>query len=200
MIFRMEIVNESAWVESENGKININNFEINIITPVSDDMSNDEKKESAEMLVSLLEKQYKLDKKDPIIEKELKDACIKYWHNNDRRLRHFNLSLSNFDFYKWEVIPNRVNDIYKNNKPLLVGYLSVIKKNIAQKCAYGQVNSRDEIYNALRVSFVWDPFEEKPELLLNPYRLKVVDNPMGNPILDKLIDVTNAYVTKIKKK
>ena len=27
----MEIVNESAWVESENGKININNFEINII-------------------------------------------------------------------------------------------------------------------------------------------------------------------------
>ena len=52
---------------------------------------------------------------------------------------------SNFDFYKWEVIPNRVNDIYKNNKPLLVGYLSVIKKNIAQKCAYGQVNSRDEI-------------------------------------------------------
>ena len=78
MIFRMEIVNESAWVESENGKININNFEINIITPFSDDMSNDEKKESAEMLVSLLEKQYKLDKKDPIIEKELKDACIKY--------------------------------------------------------------------------------------------------------------------------
>lgn len=196
----MEIVNESAWVESENGKININNFEINIITPFSDDMSNDEKKESAEMLVSLLEKQYKLDKKDPIIEKELKDACIKYWHNNDRRLRHFNLSLSNFDFYKWEVIPNRVNDIYKNNKPLLVGYSSVIKKNIAQKCAYGQVNSRNEIYNALRVSFVWNPFEEKPELLLNPYRLKVVDNPMGNPILDKLIDVTNAYVTHYKKK
>ena len=44
MIFRMEIVNESAWVESENGKININNFEINIITPFSDDMSNDDSK------------------------------------------------------------------------------------------------------------------------------------------------------------
>ncbi len=196
----MEIVNESAWVESDNGKININNFEVNIITPFTEDMQDDEKKESASMLVSLLEKQYKLDKKDPIIEKELKNACIAYWHNNDRKLRHFNLSLNDFDFYKWEVIPNRVNDIYKNTKPLLVGYSSVIKKSIAQKCAYGQVKSRDEIYNALRVSFVWDPFEEKPELLLNPYRLKVVDNPMGNPILDKLIDITNAYVTHYKKK
>lgn len=196
----MEIVNESAWVESDNGKISINNFDINIIISFTEDMSNEEKKESAEMLVSLLEKQYKLDKKDPMIEKELKDACIKYWHENDRKLKHFNLSLNDFDYYKWEIIPNKVNDVYKNTKPLLVGYSSVIKKNIAQKCAHGQVKSRDEIYNAMRVSFVWDPFEEKAELLLNPYRLKVVDNPMDNPILDKLIDATNAYVTKFKKK
>lgn len=195
----MDIVNESAWVESDNGKLDIRSLYVNIITPYSEDMNDEDKKESAKILIDLLKKQYKLDRKDPIIEKELKNACIKYWHNNDRKLNHYSLRLDDFNFSKIEIIPS-INGLMLNNTPLLVGYSSTIKREIAQRCAHGQVKARDEIYKALSVSFVWDPFEEEPEILQNPYRLKVIDNPYGNPILDKMIDVMNEYVDIAKKK
>ena len=195
----MDIVNESAWVESDNGKLDIRSLSVNIIIPYNEDMNDEDKKESAKILIDLLKKQYKLDRKDPIIEKELKNACIKYWHENDRKLNHYSLRLDDFNFTKIEIIPS-INGLMLNNAPLLVGYSSTIKREIAQRCAYGQVKARDEIYKALSVSFVWDPFEEKPEVLQNPYRLKVIDNPYGNPILDKMIDVMNEYVDIAKKK
>ena len=195
----MAIVNESAWVESDNGKLDIKSLFVNIITPYSEDMNDEDKKESAKILIDLLKKQYKLDRKDPIIEKELKNTCIKYWHENDRKLNHYSLRLDDFNFTKIEIIPS-INGLMLNNAPLLVGYSSTIKREIAQRCAHGQLKARDEIYKALSVSFVWDPFEEKPEVLQNPYRLKVIDNPYGNPILDKMIDVMNEYVDIAKKK
>lgn len=195
----MDIVNESAWVESDNGKLDIKSLSVNIITPYNEDMNNEDKKESAKILIDLLKKQYKLDRKDPIIEKELKNACIKYWHENDRKLNHYSLRLDDFNFTKIEIIPS-INGLMLNNTSLLVGYSSTIKREIAQRCAHRQVKARDEIYKALSVSFVWDPFEEKPEVLQNPYRLKVIDNPYGNPILDKMIDVMNEYVDIAKKK
>ena len=199
MIHKMDIVNESDWVESDNGKLDIKSLSVNIITPYNEDMNDEDKKESAKILIDLLKKQYKLDRKDPIIEKELKNACIKYWHENDRKLNHYSLRLDDFNFTKIEIIPS-INGLMLNNAPLLVGYSSTIKREIAQRCAHGQVKARDEIYKALNVSFVWDPFVEKPEVLQNPYRLKVIDNPYGNPILDKMIDVMNEYVDIAKKK
>ena len=199
MIYKMDIVNESAWVESDNGKLDIKSLSVNILTPYSEDMNDEDKKESAKILIDLLKKQYKLDRKDPIIEKELKNTCIKYWHENDRKLNHYSLRLDDFNFTKIEIIPS-INGLMLNNAPLLVGYSSTIKREIAQRCAHGQLKARDEIYKALSVSFVWDPFEEKPEVLQNPYRLKVIDNPYGNSILDKMIDVMNEYVDNAKKK
>lgn len=195
----MDIVNESAWVESDNGKLDIKSLFVNIITPYSEDMNDEDKRESAKILIDLLKKQYKLDRKDPIIEKELKNACIKYWHENDRKLNHYSLRLDDFNFTKIEIIPS-INGLMLNNTPLLIGYSSTIKREIAQRCAHGQLKARDEIYKALSVSFVWDPFEEKPEVLQNPYRLKVIDNPYGNSVLDKMIDVMNEYVNIAKKK
>ena len=195
----MDIVNESAWVESDNGKLDIKSLFVNIITPYSEDMNDEDKRESAKILIDLLKKQYRLDRKDPIIEKELKNACIKYWHENDRKLNHYSLRLDDFNFTKIEIIPS-INGLTLNNTPLLVGYSSTIKREIAQRCAHGQLKARDEIYKALSASFVWDPFEEKPEVLQNPYRLKVIDNPYGNSILDKMIDVMNEYVDIAKKK
>ena len=199
MIYKMDIVNESAWVESDNGKLDIKSLSVNIITPYNEDMNDEDKKESAKILIDLLKKQYKLDRKDPIIEKELKNACIKYWHENDRKLNHYSLRLDDFNFTKIEIIPS-INGLMLNNTPLLIGYSSMIKREIAQRCAHGQLKARDEIYKALSVSFVWDPFEEKPEVLQNPYRLKVIDNPYGNSVLDKMIDVMNKYVDIAKKK
>ena len=199
MIYKMDIVNESAWVESDNGKLDIKSLFVNIITPYSEEMNDEDKKESAKILIDLLKKQYKLDRKDPIIEKELKNACIKYWHENDRKLNHYSLRLDDFNFTKIEIIPY-INGLMLNNTPLLIGYSSTIKREIAQRCAHGQLKARDEIYKALSVSFVWDPFEEKPEVLQNPYRLKVIDNPYGNSILDKMIDVMNEYVDIANKK
>ena len=199
MIYKMDIVNESAWVESDNGKLDIKSLFVNIITPYSEDMNDEDKKESSKILIDLLKKQYRLDRKDPIIEKELKNACIKYWHENDRKLNHYSLRLDDFNFTKIEIIPS-INGLMLNNAPLLVGYSSTIKREIAQRCAHGQLKARDEIYKALSVSFVWDPFAEKPEVLQNPYRLKVIDNPYGNSILDKMIDVMNEYVDIAKKK
>ena len=199
MIYKMDIVNESAWVESDNGKLDIKSLFVNIITPYSEDMNDEDKRESAKILIDLLKKQYRLDRKDPIIEKELKNACIKYWHENDRKLNHYSLRLDDFNFTKIEIIPS-INGLMLNNVPLLVGYSSTIKREIAQRCAHGQLKARDEIYKALSASFVWDPFEEKPEVLQNPYRLKVIDNPYGNSILDKMIDVMNEYVDNAKKK
>lgn len=195
----MNIVTESAWIDSDNGKLDIRSLSVNIVTPYSEDMSEEDKRESAKILIGLLKKQYKLDKKDPIIEKELKNACIKYWHENDRKLNHYSLRLDDFTFKKIEIIPI-INGLMLYTSPLLVGYSSTIKREIAQRCAHGQVKAIDEIYKALSVSFVWDPFEEEPELLQNPYRLKVIDNPYGNPILDKMIDVMNEYVDITKKK
>ncbi len=195
----MDIVTESAWLDSDNGKLDIRSLSVNIVTPYSEDMSEEDKKESAKILIGLLKKQYKLDKKDPIIEKELKNACIKYWHENDRKLNHYSLRLDDFGFKKIEIIPI-INGLMLYTSPLLVGYSSTIKREIAQRCAHGQAKARDEIYKALSVSFVWDPFEEEPELLQNPYRLKVIDNPYGNPLLDKMIDDMNTMVDVYKKK
>ena len=132
----MDIVNESAWVESDNGKLDIKSLFVNIITPYSEDMNDEDKNESSKILIDLLKKQYKLDRKDPIIEKELKNVCIKYWHENDRKLNHYSLRLDDFNFTKIEIIPS-INGLILNNAPLLVGYSSTIKREIAQRCAHG---------------------------------------------------------------